>query len=209
MRAQAFAAELDRLGPDGDNHYGRDERHRDDAGDQRETRPERLPLFPPLPPAAPYPLDALGPILGEAASAIARKVQAPAAIAAQSVLAAASLAVRHANVSVGLHGQRRPLSLYLVSSASSGDRKSTTDNEALWPVSWRARRRPCRCRACCFLGRTDAGGSKGCRRTLPTSPAKNGLVIPTAPLGTSDPSQGKAEAACEAADPSRGASPEG
>ncbi|MBF0819946.1 DUF3987 domain-containing protein, partial [Streptococcus acidominimus] len=99
MRAQAFAAELDRLGPDADGRYERDERHRDDGAGQRETKPERLPLFPPLPPAAPYPLDALGPILGEAASAIARKVQAPAAIAAQSVLAAASLAVQaHADV---------------------------------------------------------------------------------------------------------------
>jgi hypothetical protein len=31
-------------------------------------------------------------------------------------------------------GQRRPLSLYFASIAGSGDRKSTTDGEALWPV---------------------------------------------------------------------------
>lgn len=121
MRAHHFAAELDRLRPDGQDNYGR-------------VQSEQLPLFPPLPPAEPYPLDALGPILGEAARAIARKVQAPAAIAAQSVLAAASLAAQaHADVRMP-YGQRRPLSLYLVSSAFSGDRKTTTDNEALWSV---------------------------------------------------------------------------
>ncbi|WP_187274704.1 MULTISPECIES: YfjI family protein [unclassified Methylobacterium] len=137
MRAQEFAVELDRLGPDTDRHYERNERRREDGDGRREARPDRLPLFPPLPPAESYPLDALGPILGEAARAIARKVQAPAAIAAQSVLAAASLAVQaHADVRMP-YGQRRPLSLYLVSSASSGDRKSTTDNEALWPVTRR------------------------------------------------------------------------
>ena len=32
------------------------------------------------------------------------------------------------------YGQTRPLSLYLVTVAASGDRKSTADNEALWPV---------------------------------------------------------------------------
>ena len=98
---------------------------------------ERLPLYPPLPPSAPYPVDALGPILAEAAHAIARKVQAPPAIAAQSVLAAASLAAQaHADVRMPF-GQRRPLGLYFVTIAASGDRKSTADNEALWPIGRR------------------------------------------------------------------------
>ncbi|QGY01546.1 DUF3987 domain-containing protein [Methylobacterium mesophilicum SR1.6/6] len=98
---------------------------------------ERLPLFPPLPAAEPYPVHALGPILGEAASAIARKVQAPVALAAQSVLATAALAAQaYADVLMP-YGQSRPLSLYLLSIASSGDRKSTTDNEALWPIARR------------------------------------------------------------------------
>jgi hypothetical protein len=133
MRAQHFATELDRLGPVSSN----DEYPRHSRDDDQRGGAEGLPLFPPLPPADAYPLDALGPILGEAASAIARKVQAPPAIAAQSVLAAASLAAQaHADVRMP-YGQRRPLSLYLVSSASSGDRKSTTDNEALWPVTRR------------------------------------------------------------------------
>lgn len=56
------------------------------------AREEPLPLFPPLPPAEPYPVDALGPVLSSAAAAIARKVQVPPAMAAQSVLAAAALA---------------------------------------------------------------------------------------------------------------------
>lgn len=98
---------------------------------------ERLPLFPPLPPAGPYPIENLGPLLAEAAHAIARKVQAPPAIAAQSILAAASLAAQaHADVRMPF-GQRRPLGLYLVTIAASGDRKSTTDNEALWPIARR------------------------------------------------------------------------
>ena len=47
-----------------------------------------IPLFPPLPPAQPFPVNALGSVLSRAAAAIARKVQVPEAIAAQSVFAA-------------------------------------------------------------------------------------------------------------------------
>jgi hypothetical protein len=94
-----------------------------------------LPLFPPLPPAERFPIEALGPTLSRAAAAIARKVQAPEAIAGQSVLAAAALAAQaHADVLLP-YGQARPLSLFFVTVASSGDRKSTADNEALWPIA--------------------------------------------------------------------------
>ncbi len=93
-----------------------------------------LPLFPPLGEAKPYPVDALGGTLSRAAKAIARKVQVPVALAAQSVLAAASLAAcSHADVLLP-YGQSRPLALFFVTVAASGDRKSTADNEALWPV---------------------------------------------------------------------------
>jgi hypothetical protein len=55
-------------------------------------------------------------------------------MAAQSVLAAASLATcAHADV-VLPYGQTRPLLLFFLTAAASGDRKSTADNEALWPV---------------------------------------------------------------------------
>lgn len=96
-----------------------------------------LPLFPPLPPAAPFPVNALGPFLAEAALAIAVKVQVPIEIAAQSVLAAAALAVQaHADIQLP-YGQTRPTSLDFVTIAASGDRKSTADNEALWPIRLR------------------------------------------------------------------------
>jgi hypothetical protein len=76
---------------------------------------------------APFPFDGLGPVLGPAAKAIHRDVQVPDAVAAGSVLAAASLAAQpHADI-VMPHGQRAPLSLFLVSGASSGDRKSAAD----------------------------------------------------------------------------------
>jgi len=96
-----------------------------------------LPLFPPLPPSEPFPINSLGPFLAEAAIAVAGKVQVPAEIAAQSVLAASALAVQaHADVSLP-YGQTRPTSLDFVTIAASGDRKSSADNEALWPIRQR------------------------------------------------------------------------
>jgi Protein of unknown function (DUF3987) len=96
-----------------------------------------LPLFPPLAEAEPYPVDALGVTLARAAKAIASKAQVPIAMAAQSVLAVASLAASsHADIQLPF-GQPRPLSLFFATVAASGDRKSTADNEALWPVSTR------------------------------------------------------------------------
>ena len=93
-----------------------------------------IPLFPPLPPAQRFPIESLGPVLSRAAAAISRKVQVPGAIAAQSVLAVAALAAQaHADVRLP-YGQTRPLSLFFVTVAASGDRKSTADNEALWPI---------------------------------------------------------------------------
>jgi hypothetical protein len=93
-----------------------------------------IPLFPPMPPAERFPIEALGPVLARAAAAIARKVQVPEAIAAQSVLAVAALAAQaHADV-VLPYGQTRPLSLFMVTVAASGDRKTSADNEALWPI---------------------------------------------------------------------------
>jgi len=93
-----------------------------------------LPLFPPMPPAEPFPVEYLGPVLTNAAGAIARKVQVPCAIAAQSVMAVAALAAQaHADVKLP-YGQTRPISLNFVTIAASGDRKSSADNEALWPI---------------------------------------------------------------------------
>lgn len=100
-----------------------------------------LPLRRALPPGEPFPLDALGPILGGAARAIVDKVQCPEALAAGSVLAAASLAAQtHADVILPATGQARPLSLFLVSVAASGERKSAADGEAKRPMRRREAR---------------------------------------------------------------------
>jgi hypothetical protein len=94
------------------------------------------PLMRELPPADPYPVDALGDVLGAAARAINDRVQAPLPICGQSVLAAAALAAQgHADVVLPIGpGQPRPLSLYLVTIALSGERKSACDTEAMWPI---------------------------------------------------------------------------
>lgn len=91
---------------------------------------EPEPLRRPLPPAEPYPIDALGPVLAGAARRIHEVVQAPAALCGQSILAAASLAAQpHADVVVD--GRREPLSLFLITIAESGERKSAADRVAL------------------------------------------------------------------------------
>ena len=92
--------------------------------------PEPLPLLPDQELPAPYPLSALGEVLGGAAQAIVDIVQVPAAMAAQSVLAAAAMAAQpHANVLRA--GQPIPLSLFALTIAESGDRKTTADRLAL------------------------------------------------------------------------------
>ena len=81
-----------------------------------------------------FPIDALGPILGSAAKAIAYHVQTPLGLAGQSVLAAASLVSQsHIDVARG-HIGKGPVSLFVLSVAESGDRKSATDRLALKPV---------------------------------------------------------------------------
>ncbi|MCF3594184.1 DUF3987 domain-containing protein [Rhodobacteraceae bacterium LMO-12] len=73
----------------------------------------------------PYPLNALGP-LKQAVEAVQGMALAPVAIPAQSALAVASLAVQgFANVET--LGGPRPLSLYCLTIAASGERKSSCD----------------------------------------------------------------------------------
>ena len=79
--------------------------------------------------AAPYPASALGP-LGEAAQAVQQLTQAPMSIAAQSVLGAATLAVQGLRDAEQLHG-RSPCSLFLMSVARSGERKTACDDLAM------------------------------------------------------------------------------
>jgi hypothetical protein len=67
------------------------------------------PLFRELPPPTPFPVDALGPVLGTAARAVEGVIQCPMECAANSVLAVASLAAQGcANVVLPIgQGKRR------------------------------------------------------------------------------------------------------
>lgn len=99
----------------------------------RDALSTAIPLFPDVPDADPFPVDAMG-ALAKPAAAIARKVQAPESMAANAVLATAALAAQgHADVELPGQGTR-PLSLFFITIAESGDRKSGVDREALAAV---------------------------------------------------------------------------
>ena len=77
--------------------------------------------------------DDLGPMLGAAAKAITAAVQCPMGISVGAVLAAAALCVQgHANISVD--GREVPLSLYILTVAASGERKTSADKLAMASV---------------------------------------------------------------------------
>jgi hypothetical protein len=89
-----------------------------------------------MPPPDPFPVDALGDVLAPVAHAIHDRVQAPLAICAQSVLAAATLAVQgHADIELPFGGRRvKPLSSYFVTIAETGERKTEADFHAMWAI---------------------------------------------------------------------------
>lgn len=97
------------------------------------TAPQPIPFTPEGPqplvreiaPGAAYPVHALGP-LRAAVEAVQGMTQAPVAIPAQSALAVASLAVQ-GFADVETLGGPRPLSLYALTIARSGERKSACD----------------------------------------------------------------------------------
>jgi hypothetical protein len=111
-----------------------------EPGDDAEGgAPDELPLPLYLPPedAAPYPIEALGPLRAPTEAIATATVVAP-ALAAQSVLAVASLAAMPlANVRLPT-GDVRPLSLNLVTIAKSGERKTTSDKKALLGIEARS-----------------------------------------------------------------------
>ena len=83
------------------------------------------PLVREIPAGQPYPVAALGPLRG-AVEAVQSMTLAPVAIPAASALAVASLAVQgHADIET--LGGNRPLSLYVLTIAESGERKSSCD----------------------------------------------------------------------------------
>jgi hypothetical protein len=90
-----------------------------------------LPLIRAVPAADPFPVEALGSQLSDAAFAVQDRVQCPMAICGQSVLAAAALAVQ-ALADIRLpHGAVRPISNFFLTIAGTGERKSTSDDLAL------------------------------------------------------------------------------
>lgn len=95
---------------------------------------EPLPLIPPAATSAPYPVDALGGAVADAAHAITTLVQCSPALAAQSVLAAAALATQGHNDVMHPMDKAVPISLAFVTVAESGERKSTADNLALYAI---------------------------------------------------------------------------
>ncbi len=101
------------------------------SGQEITQQPE--PLITNLDPSPEFPVKALGDILGNAAQAISEAVQVPHGISCQSVLAAAALATQGFN-NIQIDGRKIPLSLFLMTIAESGDRKSSSDNAALKPV---------------------------------------------------------------------------
>ena len=108
-----------------------EERNRLKVSANVDKEPPR-PLIREIAPSKPFPVDALGPVLKPAALAIHDRIQAPLALCAQSVLAAATFAVQnHADVVLPIGaGQAKPVSSLFVSIAASGERKSACDAEA-------------------------------------------------------------------------------
>ena len=99
--------------------------------EQETTSSDPLPLIREFPPSEPYPVKGLGP-LQSIVQAVQKKTQAPIEIAAASALSTASLILQgYANVET-LAGQR-PVSLYMLTVARSGERKSSCDGETTYP----------------------------------------------------------------------------
>lgn len=89
------------------------------------------PLRGELEPASPYPIDALGDVLGGAVKAYHETIKAPLELCAQSVLAAASFAVQaHFDVAMPW-GETKPTTLFFLTVGGSGERKSGVDDAVL------------------------------------------------------------------------------
>lgn len=101
----------------------------DKANDFLNCAPE--PLRAPMPKGELYPVEELGKVLGDAVKALQQTIKAPMALCAQSVLASASLAVQaHYDIQLPW-GETKPLSLFLLTIAESGERKSGVDDVVL------------------------------------------------------------------------------
>lgn len=100
---------------------------------QKISKKKPLPLQRESPPSQSFPFEALGPLLGSVGKRIHEIVKAPDSICGQSVLSATALLTQpYANVNID--GRSHPLSLFAVTTAESGDRKSAVDNIVLKPI---------------------------------------------------------------------------
>jgi len=91
---------------------------------------EPIPLKRVLPDPKQYPVESLGQIMAAATKRLTETIQAPSAICAQSVLAAATLAAQgHADVVID--GRNYPLSCFFLTIGESGERKSAVDREVM------------------------------------------------------------------------------
>jgi Protein of unknown function (DUF3987) len=108
------------------------------SGPQSKPSPEGpVPLYLNLPPSQPWPVKRLGHIMGPAATAISTMVQTSPTMAAQSILAVASLvASNYADVISGWHSDKvYPLSLFFLTLARSSGRKSSSDELAMMAIT--------------------------------------------------------------------------
>ncbi|NCC41607.1 MAG: DUF3987 domain-containing protein [Gammaproteobacteria bacterium] len=92
---------------------------------------EPEPLRAPVPPPEPYPVEALGEVLGPAVWALHEAIKAPVAMCAQSVLAAASFAAQAHFDAAMPWGEVKPVSLAMLTVGESGERKSGVDDLVL------------------------------------------------------------------------------
>jgi Protein of unknown function (DUF3987) len=90
---------------------------------------EIQPLRRPIDPPEQYPIDELGEVISQSVKIVCDVLKVPDAMAAQSFLAGASLAVQGI-ANVKLHGGKIPLSEFFLTIAESGERKSAVDNIA-------------------------------------------------------------------------------
>lgn len=88
----------------------------------------------PLPPEQPFPVEALPELIREAVQEVQDYTQAPTVLVAASALTAASIAVQGlADVEIN-RMMRRPISLFLLTIAESGERKTTCDGYFTKPL---------------------------------------------------------------------------
>jgi putative DNA primase/helicase len=91
-----------------------------------------------------YPLDHLPGVIGDAVREVADCMQAPVALVAASALSAVSAAVQTQFSVRRNHVLHGPASLYFLTVADSGERKSSVDNLFIKPIKdWEAAQRQC------------------------------------------------------------------